>query len=99
MITARRTAIVPLKNLGAALAYGRETAEYNKNKFGVKTVLQMPVGGNPWRICFAMQFDSLAAMEQMTQKMMSDPKYMELAAKASDIFVVGSAVDEIWTDV
>jgi len=99
MITYRRTVSVPLKNLSAALAYTRETVGYVKSKFGVETVIQMPVGGNPWRICFAQQYDSLAAVEQTMQKMMSDPKYMELSGKASDIFIVGSAVDEIWANV
>ena len=99
MITCRRTVTVPAKNLGAALAYGRESISYAKGKVGVDTKIEMPIGGNPWRMCFVMQFDSLAAFEQAMNKLNSDPKYMELAAKSSDIFVVGSAIDEVWASV
>jgi len=99
MITFRRTVSVPLKNVPAGLAFAREAAGYVKSKFGVEVGLQMPMGGNPWRFCFVSQYDSLASLEQTNQKMMSDPKYMELSAKASDIYIIGSAVDEIWTHI
>jgi hypothetical protein len=32
-------------------------------------------------------------------KLMSDPKYMEMVAKAADNFIAGSVNDEIWRDV
>ena len=99
MITLRRTASVPAKNVGTALAWAREVTAYGKSKFGVDSVLQMPIGGNPWRISFVQQFENLAAMEKSQQNMMSDQKFMEMLAKSSDIYSVGSAVDEVWTNV
>lgn len=99
MITLRRTVSFPAKNLAAALAWSREICAYGKSKFGVDTMIQMPYGGNPNRFCYMLTYDSLASMEQTNQKMMSDPKYMEMYAKSSDLLIVGSAVDEIWSSV
>jgi len=45
------------------------------------------------------QAESLAAHEQAMNKVMSDPKYMELLAKAADLFIPGSAVDEFWMSI
>lgn len=99
MITMRRTGTFPAKNFAAVLAWGREICAYSKSKFGVETTLQIPIGGNPNRICFVMNFENLASVEQAMQKSMSDPKFMEMNAKGSDICIVGSAVDELWTSV
>jgi len=99
MITLRRTASFPAKNFPAALAWSREVCAYAKSKFGVDTTISLPYGGNPNRLCYVMTFDNLASMEQAIQKMMSDPTYMEMFAKSSDVLTVGSAVDEIWSSI
>lgn len=99
MIMLRRTVSFPAKNFAAALAWSREICGYCKSKFGVDTTIQMPHGGNPNRFCYMFTYDSLASMEQVNKKMMSDPKFMEMYAKSSDLLTVGSAVDEIWSSI
>jgi len=102
MITFIRTASCPADKFGAAIAFAHEIAGYIKSKVGVEIKVQVPpTGGNPWRVRWVSQYENLAAYEQAGQKLMSDPKYMELAGKASaqGIMMPGMSFDEVWLDV
>ena len=102
MITFTRTASCPADKFPALMAFAREIAGYVKSKVGVDLKVQVPpTGGNPFRVRWVAQYDNLAALEQILQKLLSDPKYMELAGKASaqGITIPGSAFDEVWLDV
>ena len=96
MFTQLRSVNVSARNLVGALAFSREVCEYMKSKVGIDTKIAMPFGGNPNRIFFITDYESLAACEQVWRKLLADPKYMELMVKTSDHFVVGSASDEFW---
>ncbi len=102
MITFIRTSSCPADKFAAGMAFAREIAAYVKNKVGVDLRVQVPpTGGNPFRLRWVSQYENLASYEQLMQKLLSDPKYMELAGKASGqgITIPGTAFDEVWLDV
>ena len=100
MITIIRTADVNGSKLPAALGWAHEIASYVKSKTGIEVKVQMPSGhGNPFRIRWIWQTESLAAHEQAMKKLMSDAKYLELGAKAMDLCWPRTFSDEYWVDM
>ena len=96
MITLYRSAsIAPGKN-ASTYAFAHEMAAYVKDKTGSTVKVAVPVGGNPNRIVWSLQYDNLGALETQQTKLMADTKYMDMVAKGSDNFIPGSVHDEIW---
>ena len=96
MINFQRTgSIAPGKAIPAML-FAREVAAYIKGKTGLEIRIGTPIGGNPNRITWFVQYDSLAILEDTQAKLTLDQKYMELIAKSADNFIPGSMHDDIW---
>lgn len=91
----RTSSIVPGK-LGEALVFAKQVSDFLEQEHGLKVELMMPVGGNPHRIAWRSEYSSLGALEDFHTKTMKDPKYLEILTKAAQIFIPGSANDEIW---
>jgi hypothetical protein len=91
----RSASVAPGKAI-TALAFAREVAAYIKGKTGLEVKIGMPIGGNPNRIGWFLQYQNLAALEDTQAKLLQDQKYMELIAKSADNFIAGSLHDEIW---
>ena len=99
MITFYRSAsIAPGKN-SSTFAFAHEIASYIKDKTGVTVKVAVPVGGNPNRIAWSVQYENLGALEAQQIKLMADAKYMEIVAKSADNFIAGSVRDEIWRSI
>jgi len=96
MLTWARTSCFPSKNLGAATAWAREVAAHVMKKTGNEIKVEVALSGNPYRIRWVGETESMAAHEQAFNKVMSDSKYMELLAKAADLFIPGTTTDEFW---
>jgi len=96
MITFIRTSDANGVKFPAALAWAHEVAAFVKSKTGLETKVEVPTSGNPYRIRWVTQGESLATHEQNMKKIASDPKYMELMAKAGDLFHARTTCDEIW---
>jgi hypothetical protein len=99
MITIHRSASIAPGKMVSALAFAREIAEYIKAKTGMELTIAMQIGGDPSRISWSGQNQSLAAYEEVGKKLMGDPKYLEIAAKSADLFIVGSMRDELWNSI
>jgi hypothetical protein len=56
----------------------------------------MPIGGNPNRVGWFVQYENLAALENTQGKLLQEQKYMELIAGAAANFIAGSMHDDIW---
>jgi hypothetical protein len=97
MIAFYRSANIAGGKMGEALAFAKEIAAYIKDQTGAEVSVALPIGGNPNRVGWSVQYDDLAALEEMNTKLMADPKYMELVASNSGNFVEGSVRDEIWS--
>lgn len=96
MITLYRSAsIAPGKNT-STYAFAHEVAAYIKDTTGSVVKVAVPVGGNPNRIAWSLQYDNLGALEAQQTKLMADTKYMNMVAKGSENFIAGSVHDEIW---
>jgi hypothetical protein len=96
MIRFVRTASIAPGKLGDALAFAKQISEHVHKATGVKLEVMMPVGGNPQRIAWRAEYESLGAMETAQLKTLADPKYQELVARGSSNFIAGSVNDSIW---
>ncbi len=99
MITFFRSASIASGKVASAHGFAREIAAFIKDKVGVEITLAVPVGGNPNRIAWAGRYESMAAMEAAMDKLMADPKYMELVGKGGENFIAGSVRDEFWRSI
>ena len=99
MIRFVRTASIAPGKVGDALAYARKISEYVGKKHGVQMEVMMPVGGNPHRVAWRIEFANLGAMEAFQSKLLLDAKFMELSSKAGANFVAGSLNDVIWRTI
>jgi hypothetical protein len=96
MITLYRSASIAPGKTASSYAFAHEIAGYIKDKTGSTVKVAVPVGGNPNRVVWSLQYDNLGALEAQQTKLMADSKYMDMVARASDNFIAGSVHDEIW---
>jgi hypothetical protein len=96
MIYFRRTASVGPGKAVPAMLFAREVAALIKGKAGLEVKIGTPIGGNPNRIGWFVQYENLAILEDTQVKLMLDQKYMELIAKSAENFIAGSLHDDIW---
>jgi len=96
MITVSRTITTTGEKFAGAVRFAHDSAGYIKSKTGVDFKVEVPVGGNPMRLRWIAQLESLAAFELMNAKLSSDPKYMDMVAKTTQHVLPGTTVDEIW---
>ena len=96
MITFIRTASVAPGKTADALSFSQHVVALVKDKFGVQISSSTPIGGNPNRIAWVSTYASLAAFEETSTKLLSDPGYLSLVAAGVSNFLPGSLHDEIW---
>ena len=96
MIILHRTRSVVSTNLGKALVHAHEVAAYLKEKTKKDVTVQMPVGGTWCQIRWSIQFADLADYDKWTAAFVTDRYYMDLLSSSHDLFIEGSATDEIW---
>lgn len=96
MIAFVRVASVKPGKQVAAMAFAKEIAGFLKSGHHLDVEVLRPVGGNPQRIAWSTRYADMAAMEALSAKMTSDPKYWELVNGAADCFIAGSMHDGIW---
>jgi hypothetical protein len=94
----RSVSIAPGK-LGGAMAWANKITQFIKSKHGITVQVMTPVGGNPMRVGWAATYESLAAFESATTKMVADPGYIALLGETGDLFVPNSGHDELWRTV
>jgi hypothetical protein len=99
MITFVRTATIAPGKIGEALGFAHEVAKLVEKITGLKVGVNMPVGGNPFRIAWVAAEPDLAAVEANNNKLLSNPEYMKLVESSSSLFLPGSAHDEMWRSV
>jgi hypothetical protein len=96
MISWYRVAAIAPGKMVSAVGFAHEIAAFVKGKTGVEVRVAMPLGGNPNRIGWSSQHESLASFEIGMSNLIADSKYMEIVAKAADYFIAGSVHDEMW---
>lgn len=99
MIHFQRTACVKSGVLPQALGVAREFAASAERIAGVDLQVTTPVGGNPWRIRWQMQFPDLNTMDKAFAAMFADPGYVALLGKIGEYLISGASVDEIWREM
>jgi hypothetical protein len=99
MITFVRSASIAPGKTGEAIAFGQQIGRHIKERYGISVELLMPVGGNPYRIAWRAQYQSLAQWEDLAPKLLADAEYMGMIAKNSATFLPGSVRDELWRTI
>jgi hypothetical protein len=92
----QRTASIAAGKAVTAMSFAREVAALIKARTGLEVRVGTPIGGNPNRIAWYVQYESLAALEDTQAKLLADQKYMELIGKSAENFIAGSVHDDIW---
>jgi hypothetical protein len=99
MITLTRSASIAPGKYVDAVAYAKQITKYLKEKHGVTTEIQTPIGGNPYRIAWQTHLPGLADLESLSAKLTADKEYLEMTAKNSALLLPGSLHDELWRTI
>jgi hypothetical protein len=99
MIIFMRTASIAPGKVMDALSFGHTIAKYIADRHGVKAQVFIPIGGNPNRIGWQVQFAALAEWDDLTVNLLLDPEYAKLIAANSQNLLPGSVHDEFWRQV
>jgi len=97
MINFHRTACVKSGMMSEALAVAQEFIPLMQKVAGADVRLELPIGGNPWRIRWTIQYADLNAMNTVNLKLMANPDYTALLAKIAQYLISGASLDEVWT--
>ena len=96
MLTFVRTAAIAPGKLAEAMAFAQQAAKLVEKITGHKPSINVPVGGNPFRIAFVTPYASLAELETARTKLYADPEYVKFIDSSAGAFLPGSAHDEMW---
>jgi len=99
MIRFVRTASIAQGKFGDAIAFAKQISEYLKRQHGLQLEVMLPVGGNPQRVAWRAEYESLAALDALQTKLLLDREYLDLVAKGSGNFIAGSLNDAIWRTI
>jgi hypothetical protein len=96
MINFHRTACVKSGMMADALVTAREIAALVGKLVGVDVRLELPIGGNPWRIRWTIQYADLNAMEAANATFMTNAEYNARLREIADYLISGASLDEVW---
>jgi hypothetical protein len=99
MVTVTRTTAIAPGKLGDATAYANQIAEFVKEKYSQTVEVLMPFAGNPYRIAWGLNFESVAQREAFTAKLLANPDCLAMSASGHANFLPGSVHDEIWRTI
>ena len=99
MIRFVRTASIEPGKFADAIAWARQISEFMKRQHGLQLEVMLPVGGNPHRIAWRAEYESLAALDALQARVLADREYQELLAKGASNFIAGSLNDAIWRTI
>jgi hypothetical protein len=96
MITLNRTACVKSGMMAGALGVAQEFVLLLKRIAGLDVRVALPIGGNPWRIRWTIQYADMNAMEVANAKLMANADYQALLAKIAEYLISGASLDDVW---
>jgi hypothetical protein len=101
MITHVHTADIRDGKAMAAIEQALKLANYVNEKFGTNVQLMGNVAGPTYQLHWTANFESLAAFEEVYEKINVDPGYHQLLAEAYDqeLWFGSSVVDNIYTSI
>lgn len=96
MINFHRTACVKNGMMANALGVAQEFIPIMKKVADLDVRIELPVGGNPWRIRWTIQYADLNAMSSATTMLMANTEYVSLLGKIAEYLISGASLDEVW---
>jgi hypothetical protein len=95
MITWIRSAAIAPGKVGESFAFVKKAAKLVQDKHDITISISRPIAGNPTRIFWSSQHQSLQEYERDHLKINSDPEFLQMLAEAAPCFIAGSTHDEI----
>ncbi len=96
MITMIRSAAIAPGKTFDAITFAHNIAKHIHDKYGLKLIVSIPIGGNPNRIAWTATYESRAEWETLTAKLMTDVDYAKAVAANAPTFIAGSIHDDFW---
>lgn len=100
MITFVRTVTYAAGKYAEIMTLTRLVKKHLADKYGIELRASAPFGGgDPSRVAYSATFDSLAAYEQASLKLLSDQEYLKLLAAYAPHVFTGPMQDQLWRDI
>jgi NIPSNAP len=96
MITLVRTSTTMQGKAPEARAFASEIGDLVSRITGNQVRVGMRIGGNVSEICWIVQFESLAQLEEQMTKWVSNAEFQAMAKRSEGLFVSGSNNDQIF---
>jgi len=96
VIAFNRTASIAAGKTPSAIGFAHEIAAYMKEAYGLEFEVLLPIGGNPQRVAWTTRYKDLAALDEVSSRLLSDKHYWEVVGKGTENFIAGSMRDSIW---
>lgn len=96
MILWKRRARIQAGKVRDATGFAKECCALAEKITGTPVRVYVQVGGNVGNICWVSETKDLAAFEQNTAKLSTDPNWQKLVASGPSLLVQGMTEDEIW---
>lgn len=99
MFTYIRTNSMAPGKWAQAMTFAHDVARHMNALLGVDVEVSVPIGGDPNQVAWTVRYESLAAMQAASDKLMSDAKYREMMVRAADCFMPAAGRDALWRRV
>jgi hypothetical protein len=96
MITLIRSATIMPGKVVEARAWASEVGDLVSRIMGKQLRVGTRIGGNVGEICWIVQFESLAQLEEQFAKWLSNSEYQAMAKRTEGLLVPGSVNDQIF---
>jgi hypothetical protein len=90
-----RTAVVAGVKDQEAVAFATEISKYTTETLGMPTTWGMQIGGTFPTIHWFTDFENMTELEAGLVKTLTDAGYIEILAKAKDLFIEGRSEDSM----
>jgi hypothetical protein len=91
----QRTAVVAGVQGQEAMAFAADVSKYVTETLGLPTTWGLQVGGTFATLHWFSEYADMAELEAALLKITTDSGYLDVLAKAKDLFVEGRTVDSI----
>ncbi len=96
MVIFIRTAVAMPGKIPQLMIYAKEMQALIKKVIGVEVAVGLRLGGNAAEVCWSANYDSLAQVQDVSTKLMTDAAYVAQLGKGADLIVAESVHDQIW---
>ncbi|HEY5685915.1 MAG TPA: hypothetical protein VIY70_11135 [Acidimicrobiia bacterium] len=90
-----RTAVVDRGKADVAMAFAAEVTAYIKENWGIPVIWGMEIGGTFGKVHWFADYESMAQLEEILGRSLTEPAYRALVDRSAEIFVPGATEDTL----